>query len=448
MQDFLYYKLQLFSGVIFFIQAFILFTGQIKGRITASPYTFFSVFLILHSVTLFTELFLSFHVQSELVNRNVLIYLSCLNALSLLSLSAAIWQVMSVQYSVVNRPIYQISFSLITILIVFVSGLNQVSLQYKFIFLLWFIYAVSLWQGHKYSLYSSAKEKSVIYGKGIAIAVALAAFSEFFPKTSLFHSIYSLVTGLAMIVVFIHHFQMRDKLIKETDFQQLNQQIQALHLKNLGEWSAALAHEVKTPLHSALLSSDIALRQIPKEHQAYANMLRAKTSISRAIEVSEGVLNYARSTKTSHQSVSIEQSLNSVINLLAFRLRDFKVETYIPENFSVWGDDFLLQSVWTNLLTNAIDACDEADKHIVVQVYSEEDNVHVQIIDSGKADELALNQIEKPFFTTKKAQGGVGLGLSIVNTILQSHQGQMFFYRQKNGTCAHVVLPRLGTNHE
>ena len=443
MQDFLYYKLQLFSGVIFFILAFMLLTKQVRNSDVPSTYTFFSVFLILHSVTLFTELFLLFHNQSPLVSENITLYLSFLNGLALLALSAAIWQSIASLHPRLHRPTPTILFALAAVLVMFIVGKQAVHLQYKALCALWLLYTASLWHVHKRAALLHANSPFLLQSEVVLIALFFSAFSELLSKTSVIYAVYSLLSGALMVGVFIYHFQQRDKKLQAQSVGLLNAQIQEMHLKHLGEWSAALAHEVKTPLQSALLSTDIALRQLEPEHTAYPNLARTKRSIERATQVAEGVLNYARSTQMAKHNLDIAKSLNAVIHLLNFRLKSFTLQINIDEQLEVFGDDYLLQSVWTNLLSNAIDACDEQNKTLTIRAFAERDYVHVQIIDSGKLNTDSMAEMDKPFFTTKKASGGVGLGLSIVKTILHSHQGQLDFSRHAQGTCAHVMLPKV-----
>jgi len=69
-------------------------------------------------------------------------------------------------------------------------------------------------------------------------------------------------------------------------------------------------------------------------------------------------------------------------------------------------------------------------------------DIHVKIHDEGiglpNGDDSSINQA---FYTIKEDKGGAGLGLSMVVSILQSHQDQLCYETKTMGTCAHVIMP-------
>ena len=100
----------------------------------------------------------------------------------------------------------------------------------------------------------------------------------------------------------------------------------------------------------------------------------------------------------------------------------FDCEPNLPP---VCGDNQKLKQVMTNLLINAIDACEEtpADKRtIIITAFSSSDKVMLEITDNGCGiPEEIQDRIFDPFFTTKSAEKGTGLGMAIVHSILKKH---------------------------
>jgi signal transduction histidine kinase len=83
-----------------------------------------------------------------------------------------------------------------------------------------------------------------------------------------------------------------------------------------------------------------------------------------------------------------------------------------------------LQSVWLNLLLNAIDALDKSPGKIQVSIWREMDEVKISIVDNGKGISAEqLSKIFEPFYTTKAPGRGTGLGLSVCNRIVKQHGG-------------------------
>jgi signal transduction histidine kinase len=110
----------------------------------------------------------------------------------------------------------------------------------------------------------------------------------------------------------------------------------------------------------------------------------------------------------------------------------------------VKGDKTHLTQAVLNLVLNAFDAvCDSKDKReVVLRADQQEPNqLHVWVRDSGKGiDSQILPKLFEPFFTTKPA--GMGMGLAIVRSIIESHGGRIWATRNPDrGATLEFVLP-------
>jgi len=105
-----------------------------------------------------------------------------------------------------------------------------------------------------------------------------------------------------------------------------------------------------------------------------------------------------------------------------------------------------------NLLQNACQALESTQETISVRtVYLREPNeVLLEIKDSGCGiPEQDLRHITDPFFTTKRDQGGTGLGLSVSSKIIENHGGTIIFTStESRGTTVTVHLPRYDTDEK
>ena len=100
-----------------------------------------------------------------------------------------------------------------------------------------------------------------------------------------------------------------------------------------------------------------------------------------------------------------------------------------------------LNQVWTNLIHNAIQAM-ESKGTLTIDVKQQQENILVSIIDSGKGIPAEiLPKIFQPFFTTKPAGEGSGLGLDIVKKIVDKHRGTISFQSVPGNTTFTVQLP-------
>ncbi|MDF7812501.1 ATP-binding protein [Hymenobacter sp. YC55] len=142
--------------------------------------------------------------------------------------------------------------------------------------------------------------------------------------------------------------------------------------------------------------------------------------------------------------LDVHASLESTINMLTYQMREKNirlVRDYAPELPLVSGQVSSLNQVWTNLLDNAIDALPPGGE-ITLRTRLEGENIQVFVIDNGPgipAD--ILPRILDPFFTTKPAGEGTGLGLDIALRIVENHGGKLEVRSEPNHTEFCVWLP-------
>ena len=120
----------------------------------------------------------------------------------------------------------------------------------------------------------------------------------------------------------------------------------------------------------------------------------------------------------------------------------------------VKGNSQRIEQVLINLILNACDAL-QANPHsqgamqVSTRIHYEQQEVAIDIEDDGvgiaKAD---LVRLTEPFFTTKREQGGTGLGLSVSASIIQAHGGRLLFSSEPGlGTKVTVALPLMHIGH-
>ena len=142
--------------------------------------------------------------------------------------------------------------------------------------------------------------------------------------------------------------------------------------------------------------------------------------------------------------LDVVAGLESTLNMLGFALRGKNlriVKDYAPGLPPVRGQVSSLNQVWTNLLDNAIDALPEGGE-ITLRTRQEDEFVRVFIIDNGPGiPPEVLPRILEPFFTTKPAGEGTGLGLDIALRIVEQHGGQLEAHSEPGHTEFGVWLP-------
>ena len=277
------------------------------------------------------------------------------------------------------------------------------------------------------------------------------------------------------IIVFLSSLYLTgyvEKMLQQRDDEreQLREQLyRAGRLAELGEMAAGFAHEINNPL------------QIMKSDQAYIEMLlqdfkkraaddlefqgdvdeittsinQIKLQIDRCARITHSILTFGRAGNTEVQNIDLAKFIPDVLTMIQkkIQLSNIALKINIPATrLIVHVDPGRLQQVVLNLLNNAIYAISEVSDgragEIVIACSPEgADKVRIAITDNGAGiSEDQRKLIFTPFFTTKPAGSGTGLGLSVCHGIVNSMMGVLDFTSAKGqGSTFFLLLPRISS---
>ena len=233
-----------------------------------------------------------------------------------------------------------------------------------------------------------------------------------------------------------------------------NQLIQSEKMSAIGRLSAGVAHEIKNPLAIIQLSTEDLEEYLPqKDEKIKKSILMITESCQRANNVITDLLNFSHITEMDFHKIKLNEVIDTSVALVqnSARINNITVEWNGQdiEGIELEGGFNLLQQVFLNLLTNAIDAIKENGKITITaeleKAYGDK-NVVVKIADTGPGiPENRLSRIFDPFYTTKEPGNGTGLGLSMVYTIIDKHKGIIEAEsRIGKGTTFIIILPVAG----
>jgi len=229
------------------------------------------------------------------------------------------------------------------------------------------------------------------------------------------------------------------------ELQQSNYRQQ--RLAELGEITAGIAHQVRTPLASALLSIDHLSHPSIDEELRNKSVKRIKQNLHHLDHLVNDMLLYARDGEFDNNCVSISALLHNLdIYLQQKNSRYFSFEfiktAQFSDNVVVSGSGDALLSVLISLLDNASQlATMTSPVKAEIQIKEDSDNVFISVTDNGPGlSQSELEQIFKPFYTTRK--NGTGLGLAISRSIIQAHHGQLVAKSLKKGTEMKISLKK------
>ncbi len=196
-------------------------------------------------------------------------------------------------------------------------------------------------------------------------------------------------------------------------------------LSALGELSAGIAHEVRNPLASIMVTADILSSDglPPDKRKEFSKILVSE--ISRLDRVIRNFLDFAKPKGPRKKLSNVKEIIESVIGLLTQQLRKNKIELVQKiDDFSLLDiDPQQIKQALLNIMLNAIQAMPDGGT-FRVQAYENDMYAVIKVSDTGPGIPAEFqSDIFNPFFTTK--QNGTGLGLSIVSNIIEAHGGKI-----------------------
>jgi signal transduction histidine kinase len=168
-------------------------------------------------------------------------------------------------------------------------------------------------------------------------------------------------------------------------------------------------------------------------------------STARISEIVRAVKAYSYADATALRTADLHEGIENGLTILGHKLREAKA-TVVREYdralppIESYGTE--LTQVWINLIDNAADAVAPNGGTIRVRTRSDNAGIAVEVADTGSGiSEDASSHILEPFFTTKPAGKGTGLGLDIVQRIVARHHGTLEFASKAGETRFIVRLP-------
>jgi len=198
-------------------------------------------------------------------------------------------------------------------------------------------------------------------------------------------------------------------------------------------------------------ATDQALRWVAASLTARTLAQELKDSTERMSALVGAVKSYAYMDRGGLVEVDVHEGLETTLVVLGHKLKKTKLKVVrdydrtLPK-ITVHGSE--LNQVWTNLLDNAIDALADRDSGtITIRTSLDGPCILVDVADDGPGiPEEARPRVLEPFFTTKEAGRGTGLGLDTARRVVEErHTGTLGFDTGPQGTTFHVWLPLEGT---
>jgi signal transduction histidine kinase len=232
--------------------------------------------------------------------------------------------------------------------------------------------------------------------------------------------------------------------------EMLDSLLKAERLAAAGTFASGVAHEVNNPLASI---SSLVQSLLPGEQDA-ERLTALRTILSQITRIAttlKDLVNFARPAPAERKPLDLNEMIRETLRLVAYnrRFNGILIEPALASDLKrPYADHNGIQQVLLNLLFNAADASHNGGG--IIRVVTEnsrtqqgEPRVLMRVIDNGCG--IAPENLERvfdPFFTTKPAGAGVGLGLSLCQSIVLTNHGTIRVDSQVcNGTAVTICLP-------
>ncbi|MGG4774685.1 PAS domain-containing sensor histidine kinase [Alcaligenaceae bacterium 429] len=218
-------------------------------------------------------------------------------------------------------------------------------------------------------------------------------------------------------------------------------------LTTMGEMASSLAHELNQPLTAINNYSMGAVAMVrsgkAKPEQLLEALEKAAAQAERAGKIISRIREFVKRSEPRRQAVPITQIIDNAVSFadIDARKRRIEIAVELPEHLPmVLADPILIEQVLLNLLKNGVEAMEGSDYHILhVNISLYDQMLEVAVIDRGYGLKNPERLFE-PFYSTKSE--GLGMGLNICRTIIESHHGRLWAVENpEGGTIFRFSLP-------
>lgn len=310
-----------------------------------------------------------------------------------------------------------------------------------------------------YSFYSNRAEKTIFKPakSGQSFAILKNSRGEEFPA-EVWTGPMELSEGETSFIAVVRNITNRleaQQELEKTRQQYFHQEKMAA----IGQLAAGILHEVGNPI-AAIDGAAADLKSLAGDENAALQNESVGEAVNKNIElineqttrlskITREIADFASPKPRERELLDLNSLIKSTARLLAYdeRFRDIEMDLRLDKNLpAIVGVADQLTQVFMNILLNAMDAISSSENEkarIQIESSQQRERVIVRVEDSGMGmTSENLEHVLEPFFTTKPVGKGSGLGLSLCDTIILAHGGELKIDSEEGkGTRVQVVLP-------
>jgi signal transduction histidine kinase len=280
------------------------------------------------------------------------------------------------------------------------------------------------------ALYVLPRVLSLLLSFSVAAALTGGRWQDTLVFTSL--SLFFHFVLVAYLEVTSNFLRERDRALRELHAAQ-QQSIAQEKMASVGQLAAGVAHEINNPMCfvtanvQALLEDLRDLPELPSLLAEYRDEILPETidGIKRVNSIVDDLRRFARGEPDRFQPFDLTSEISAAVRMARTQMKPGQaLDLDVPPALAITGSARQICQVVLNLIVNSLQALPERG-HVHVVATEQPDCIEVVISDTGAGmTEETKRRLFEPFFTTKARQG-LGLGLSVVHSIVTAHGGSI-----------------------
>jgi signal transduction histidine kinase len=222
--------------------------------------------------------------------------------------------------------------------------------------------------------------------------------------------------------------------------------LESERLATIGRMASSISHDLRHSLAAIVANAEFLCESHLSPGQREELYEEVRMAVGRMTELIDSLLEFSRtraSLTPTHGSLraTMKSSLDAVKSNPGFH--NLEVSIHEVGNVEGWFDHRKLERAFFNLLLNACESVHSQMGKIDVELREQGDRIEITIVDNGRGIPAAIrNNLFEPFVSEGK-ENGTGLGLTVVQKIVQDHGGEVVIvHTSAQGTAFHITLPR------
>ncbi len=234
--------------------------------------------------------------------------------------------------------------------------------------------------------------------------------------------------------------RMRDSLLKTQ-----RELLEAERLATIGRMASSISHDLRHSLAAIVANAEFLCEVRLSAEQREELYQEIRIAVNQMTELIDSLLEFSRTRESLRRTYgSVKESMERVVQAIRTRpdFRPMRITIRQEGNSTGWFDTKKLERVFYNLLLNACEAISGDEGRVTIELREVAETLQIRVADNGRGiPESIRAKLFEPFISYGK-ENGTGLGLTVVQKIVQDHGGDIIVEKtSEEGTVFRITLP-------